>query len=170
MISVTRQSCLLYAAHVSIRRVCHPLLAWSPLGIWLILNFFLEYWAFSPKLSPRPPLLAAICDGLLNNSTVQSGCQYPRLSTIQSEPCSATSSTTSSPGPSGTHKTPRPFLSPQKYVQHLITVAMFCIKQALTPNNLRQQPPSQTCEGDAGTCSQQRQPCVLTLGTHPSLP
>lgn len=110
--SVTRQSCLLCTAHVPIRRVSHPLLAWSPWKIWFILNFFLEYWVFSSKPPPRPPLLEAICEGLLNNSTVQSCCQYPQLSTVQSEPHSATGFTTPSPAPPGTQKTHRPFLPP----------------------------------------------------------
>lgn len=108
-----------------------PFTGLKSLKIWLILNFLLEHRAFPSKLSPRPHLLAAICEGLLNNSAVQSYCQYPQLSTIQSEPWSARGSNTSSPAPSGTHKTPRPFLPPQKYVQLLLIVVVFCIKQAI---------------------------------------
>lgn len=113
--SVTGWNCLLCIAYASVRGVCHPLLAWSSVKIWFMLSFLLEHWAFPPKLPPGLPTLPCLQSSVKDSWIIkQDKTTVSTLGSVLSKekPRNARGSTTSSPIPSGTHKTPGPFLSP----------------------------------------------------------
>lgn len=94
---VTGWNCLLCIVYVPIRRVCHPLLAWSPVKICFMLNFLLAHWAFPPKLPPRPPTLPCLQSSVKDSWIIQQ--HKVAVSTLGSalskeEPHSARGSTT----------------------------------------------------------------------------